>query len=248
MHNSTTRFSTRVANYVKYRPGYPDAAIDLLVERCGLSAKSSVADIGSGTGISAEPLLKRGVRVIGVEPNQAMREAGDALLAHHPGFTSVNGTAEATGLPDSSIDLVLAGQAYHWFDPPAAALEFKRILRAPGWVALIWNDRQTDSTPFLRDYEALLQTFSTDYAAIDHKNAKPDRLGIAFERAQFANSQRFDFDGVAGRLLSSSYAPEADDPRYMPMMAELRRIVDAHQVDGAVDVLYTTDVFIGRFG
>jgi SAM-dependent methyltransferase len=247
MHNSTTRFSNRVANYVKYRPSYPDAAIDLLVARCGLTATSVVADIGSGTGISAELLLRRGVRVIGIEPNQAMREAGDALLASYSGFTSVDGTAEATGLANGSIDVVLACQAYHWFDPPTTALEFKRILRADGWVVLMWNDRQTDSTPFLRDYEALLKTYSTDYATIDHKNAKPERLGITFERAQFANSQRFDFDGVAGRLLSSSYAPETGDPRHAPMMAELRRIVDAHEVDGTVDVLYTTDVFIGRF-
>jgi SAM-dependent methyltransferase len=247
MHNSTERFSSRVANYVKYRPGYPDAAIDLIVARCGLQADSAIADVGSGTGISAEPFLKRGVRVIGVEPNPAMREAGETLLASYPGFRSANGTAEATSLTDASVDLVVAGQAYHWFDPPAAAVEFRRILRAPGWVALIWNDRQTDTTPFLRDYEALLKTYSTDYTAIDHKNSKPERLGVAFDRVQFDNAQRFDFDGLRGRLMSSSYAPEAGDPRHAPMLVELRRVFDAHARDGAVDVLYTTDVFLGHF-
>jgi SAM-dependent methyltransferase len=246
MHNSTTRFSSRVANYVKYRPGYPEAVYAFLADRCALTADSQIADIGSGTGISSELFLRHGARVIGVEPNREMREAGDALLAAYAHFSSSNGTAEATGLAAASIDLIIAGQAYHWFDPQPAAREFRRVLKPSGWVALLWNDRQTDSTPFLRDYEALLQTFSTDYAAIDHKNSKPERLGIAFARAQFDNAQHLDYDGIAGRLLSSSYAPEHGHPNHVPMMAELRRIFDQHQHAGQVDLRYTTDVFVGR--
>jgi SAM-dependent methyltransferase len=226
MHNSTTRFSSRVANYVKYRPGYPEAVYAFLADRCALTADSQIADIGSGTGISSELFLRHGARVIG--------------------FSSSNGTAEATGLAAASIDLIIAGQAYHWFDPQPAAREFRRVLKPSGWVALMWNDRQTESTPFLRDYEALLQTFSTDYAAIDHKNSKPERLGIAFERAQFDNAQHLDYDGIAGRLLSSSYAPEHGHPNHVPMMTELRRIFDQHQHAGQVDLRYTTDVFVGR--
>jgi SAM-dependent methyltransferase len=247
MHNSTTRFSSRVANYVRYRPRYPAAVYTLLAARCGLHSASVIADIGSGTGISSELFLAHGHHVIGVEPNADMRAAAESLLGAYPRFVSVNGTAEHTTLSAGSVDLVVAGQAYHWFDPEPGAREFQRVLRPDGWIALIWNDRQTSSTPFLRGYEALLREFSTDYSAIDHKNSDPDQLGVAFERAQFANAQRFDYAGLEGRLLSSSYAPESGHPNHAPMLRALRALFDAHQRDGAVEVLYTTDVYSGRF-
>src|SRR5437764_1020077 len=129
MRDPTQRFSTRVDNYVKYRPGYPPAIVGLLEAECGLTPESVVADIGAGTGLLAELWLRHGNPVCGVEPNREMREAGARLLAAYPAFTSVDGTAEATTLPDQSVDFVTAGQAFHWFEPVAARREFARILR-----------------------------------------------------------------------------------------------------------------------
>ena len=149
MTDSTTYFSGRVESYVRYRPSYPPAIIDLLVEDCGLSRDWIVADIGSGPGNLTRLFLDYGARVYAVEPNQEMREAGERLLGALPGFTSVDGTAEATGLPEASVDLVTAGQAFHWFDSQRAGTEFRRILRPPQWVALVWNERRNGSSPFL---------------------------------------------------------------------------------------------------
>src|SRR5689334_15561560 len=134
MVDPTLRFSNRVDNYSKYRPTYPSAVLDLLAAECGLTSNALIADIGSGTGLLAELFLTNGNRVVGVEPNREMRAAGERLLANAPGFTSVDGTAEATTLAAGSVDFVTAGQAFHWFDRALARVEFARILKPEGWV------------------------------------------------------------------------------------------------------------------
>ncbi len=240
MTSSTTRFTDRVADYVKYRPGYPDAAIDAIVARVH---PKKIADIGSGTGISARPFVLRGIEVVGVEPNAAMRAAGE-------GFTSVDGTAEKTGLPDASVDLAIAAQAFHWFRSDEARAEIRRITKAPHWVALMWNERLTD-TPFLRDYEAALHEHGIDYAEVDHRDAG-DPANIArffrapYETLTFDNMQRFDRAGFIGRALSSSYVPQKGHPKHEGMMDALDRCFAEHAVDGHVDFRYLTSVHVGR--
>lgn len=251
MSDPTQRFSSRVENYINYRPGYPPEVVAFLREKCALAESSVIADLGSGTGILAEIFLQNGNRVFGVEPNDDMREAGERLLAQYDRFTSITGTAESTTLEDRSVDFVTAGQAFHWFNRAVARKEFARILRPQGWVVLIWNERQTVSTPFLSAYEHLLHTYSTDYAAIDHRNIdlkviesffNPD----TFSRQTFNNKQVFDFDGLKGRLLSSSYTPEPGHPDYQPMLDKLAAIYKEYQVAGKVDFLYDTNVYCGH--
>jgi SAM-dependent methyltransferase len=255
--NATTRFSDRVADYVKYRPHYPVEILDLLADRCGLTPESVIADIGSGTGILTKLFLENGNPVIGVEPNKDMREAGEAYLAEYARFTSIDATAETTRLPKHAIDFVLAGQAFHWFDQAKTRAEFMRILKYGdrredcGWVVLVWNDRRIDSTPFMRDYEALLQTFGTDYNEINHKNVQDPAVFRAFfggdvEEARFDNVQRFDFDGLMGRLHSSSYVPAKDHPHYAPMAVRAAEIFDAHAANGKVAFEYDTRVYYGQ--
>ena len=251
MKAPTLRFSNRVEYYIKYRPSYPDDVIEALGRECGLSGQSSIADIGSGTGLLSELFLKNGNRVLGVEPNREMREAGERLLQQYRNFTSVEGTAEATTLADHSVDFVTAGQAFHWFDRMKARAEFSRILKANGWVVLIWNDRLTDSSVFLRAYEALLQEFGTDYAAVDHRNVDADAITAFFAPQpvmlrKFENRQVFDFEGLKGRLLSSSYTPEPGHPNHQRMIDTLRALFDAHQVAGKVSFEYATLMYYGQ--
>lgn len=251
MQKPTERFSSRVENYIKYRPDYPPAVLDTLKRSCGLTENSVIADVGSGTGILAEVFLRNGNTVYGVEPNQGMREAGERLLAQYPNFHSVNGTAEATTLQAGSVDFVTAGQAFHWFDKAGARAEFARILNPVGWVALVWNVRLLDTTPFLRDYETLLQTYGTDYAETKHRDVGDETLEAFFGSAgpqaeTFPNVQVFDYEGLEGRLLSSSYTPEPGNPDYVPMLQALRTIFDKHQVDGRVAFEYETQLYYGH--
>jgi len=249
MSDPTKRFSDRVENYIEFRPGYPDAVIDLFTEECGLNQQSIIADIGSGTGILSELFLKNGNRVFGVEPNAPMREAGEKLLEHYSTFTSIEGSAEATTLLDDSVDFVVAGQAFHWFDQKLTRAEFSRILRLSGWVALLWNERRIDTTPFLRAYEQMLLKFGTDYQEVRHERVYQDVESFfsrGFKLRTFDNRQRFDFQGVKGRLLSSSYVPAPGHEDFVAMLEELRNIFDEHQKGGDVAFEYDTRVYFGQ--
>ena len=248
--NATSRFSDRVENYVRYRPGYSPEALQILKTECGLAPRHVATDIASGTGIWTRMLLEHGNRVFGVEPNTEMRQAGERLLVGFPKFTSVAGTAEATTLADASVDFVTAAQAAHWFDRERSRREFARILKPGGWLVLLWNERLTDSTPFLRDYEQLLLTFGTDYEDVRHERTT-DAVNEFFDPAPFqqhvfAMRQQFDYAGIEGRLLSSSYAPGPEHPKYAPMLRELRRIFDENSVGGRAAFDYKTRVYFGR--
>ena len=248
----TRRFSSRVADYIKYRPRYPQAVVELLRDECALSPASVVADVGSGTGILSELFLRNGNRVYGVEPNREMREAGERLLSAYDNFVSVEGRAEATTLPDRSVDFVTSGQALHWFERDAARREFVRILRPGGWVVAVWNDWNAEASPFLRDYERLLIDFGTDYQEVciragdDNDLVRPYFSPGEVRLKTFGNQQVFDFENLKGRLMSSSYAPEPGHPNFAPMIERLASIFEQHQEGGRVVFDYGTKVYYGQ--
>jgi Methylase involved in ubiquinone/menaquinone biosynthesis len=246
--NTVERFSNRVENYIKYRPGYPAEVLRLFKDEMSLTPSSALADIGSGTGISSRLFLENGNTVYGVEPNAAMRNAATMLLTNFPGFKPVEGTAEYTTLPDNSVNIVFAAQAFHWFDPESTRIEFKRILNKNGYIALMWNERQLDTTPFLREYERFLLTHAADYEKVRHENVTNDYLSnffrSDFSQKTFANAQIFDFEGLRGRMLSSSYMPSETNERFAAVESELRRLFEKHaDASGKVAILYDTNVF-----
>lgn len=249
---STERFGNRVDDYVRWRPGYPAELVPWLMAQCALRPGDAVADIGCGTGLFTRELLLQGLRVHGVEPNAPMREAGDQFLAEFgAAFDSREGTAAASGLADGSVRLVTAAQAFHWFRPAPTRAEFARILAPGGHAALIWNVRRED-TPFLRGYEALLREHAPEYASsgvpaqADLAVIRPFFEPLGFVEQSFPYAQRFDREGLRGRLLSSSYAPAAGTPGHAPMMQALDRLFEAHQRAGRVAFDYDTRVFLGR--
>lgn len=245
----TERFSDRVDDYVRYRPGYPPEVLASIREVLRVEPPATVADIGAGTGIFSALLLDAGYRVIAVEPNPAMRDAAERSLSARPSFSAVAGSAESTGLPDASCDLVTAAQAFHWFDPPRARVELTRITRAPHPVALVWNTRSLDATPFLRDYDALLLRLSDDYAKVRHQNVSPETLAAFFgpsgyERRVFPTVQVFDEAAFLGRALSSSYVPGKNHPRHAETVTALRDLFARFAPE--VSFVYDTEVFLGR--
>jgi SAM-dependent methyltransferase len=249
-HDSTRRFTDRVADYVKYRPDYPREVVTFLHASCGLATSARVADIGAGTGISTRLFLDAGHPVVAVEPNQAMREAAIEWLSEFPGFNAVSGTAEATTLDDASVDLVIAAQAFHWFDPATAGREFARILKPGGLVALFWNSRLLTGSAFLEGYEALLKRYGVDYTEVSERYGDDASMSAWFgdnfaHKATFPNLQALDFDGLKGRLMSSSYAPKAGHPDHEPMLAALRDLFDRTAQNGKVEFAYDTRVYVG---
>ncbi len=249
--NSISRFSDRVQNYVKYRPGYPPEILSFFRNDLGLTPDSVIADIGCGTGLSSKPFLENGNVVYGVEPNAAMREAAEVFLEAYDHFQSIEGTSAATNLPDDLVDFVIAAQAFHWFEPESTRNEFKRIVKQGGYVCLIWNERQLNTTPFLLEYEELLLRYSNDYEKVRHENVNEAVLESfflrPFERAAFPNHQILDLEGLKGRLLSSSYTPNEGDPKYGPMLKDLTAVFVKHERGGKITILYDTNVFYSQF-
>jgi SAM-dependent methyltransferase len=250
----TKRFSLRVEFYIRSRPHYPRDVLEFLRRKLGMRPEHVVADIGSGTGISSELFLANGNQVIGVEPNREMREAGEQLLKQRfPKFRSVDATAENTTLPNHSVDFIIVGQAFHWFDPDAARAEFMRIVKPGGWVVLMWNDRWIRESSFAAEYERIVDSFNTDVTHVHHSNVtkKDDAAAIReffandFRRVEFPNQQILDLEGVKDRLRSSSYMPMPDDPRYEQVMREAEAAYDRHAKNGTVTLEYKTEVFYG---
>ncbi len=247
--DSSQRFSDRVENYVKYRPGYPKKMVKFICDKFGLNRHKKIADIGSGTGISSKLMLETGSTVFGVEPNDKMRQAAERYLAGYENFRSFRGTAEKTGIESQGVDVISAFQAFHWFDNPVSRKEFRRILRKDGCLILVWNERQLDSSNFLREYERLLVEFGTDYQKIRHdrftKESIEESFGRSFATRSFAHSQTLNFKGLKGRTLSASYAPNEGDKRFKEMQEKLAAIFSKNEEKGRIRIPYETNVFYG---
>ncbi len=250
MQSSTERFSNRVENYVKFRPNYPTEVLQIFRDEMNLQPSSIIADIGSGTGISTKIFLENGNEVFGIEPNQAMREASEVFLQDFPNFYPINGTAENTTLEDNTVDFIIAAQAFHWFDKAKTRMEFRRILRDNGFTALIWNERQLDSNDFLREYEQFLIKFGSDYKQVRHENVSENKIadffGKTFRKKTLLNSQTLDFNGLKGRVLSSSYMPSAEDTSFGEMEKELKQLFTRFQKNDTIEILYDTNIYFGQ--
>jgi SAM-dependent methyltransferase len=251
LSDATGRFTGRADHYARHRPLYPAALLETLVAEAVLRPRDLVADVGAGTGILAELLLRHGNAVVAVEPNASMRAGLAPLQRAWPSLRVTAGAAEATQLPDASVDVVVAGQAFHWFDPVRAKREFARILRPGGRIALVWNVRDKTSTPFLRGYDAMLDQYASEYARL---KAGPIDLPVleaffapwGFDARSFPHDTVYDLAGLEGLLRSTSYAPQPGHPAHAPMLAELGRLFAASARDGRVTMQYQTRLFLGR--
>jgi SAM-dependent methyltransferase len=249
---SSARFNGRVENYLRYRPRYPQDIIPFLQREIGLAEDWRVADVGSGTGFLAERFVEFGCDVTGVEPNAAMRGAGDDYLCGRQNFRSVDATAESTGLPKASFDLVTAGQAFHWFEPKRTRKEFRRILQPPGWIVLVWNSRPVTQSPVAGEYESILEELHHDYRQVAEKNTRPETMdgflgnSATLAHVRFPNPQSYTWEQLRGRALSSSYAPLPSDRRHEWFVNALRALYDLRQEDGALAFMYETNLYWGK--
>ncbi|HUN29412.1 MAG TPA: class I SAM-dependent methyltransferase [Alphaproteobacteria bacterium] len=236
MTDSTTRFGNRAGDYALYRPSYPIEAIEAVLD--GFAAPN-VADLGAGTGISSVLLANAGARVYAIEPNAAMRRA----LPSRPEIVAIDGTAEATTLPDRSIDVIAAFQAYHWFDPDRVLREAGRIARSRARFAAVWNERD-ESDAFVRAYSEIIRPYMLDDTEVKRRKTNVDHdlrvHGWSQVRVlEFRHSKAVNFEELIGRTRSASYLPR-EGPAYEAMAAELRALYDrAGEFGGARFVLLT---------
>lgn len=247
--DSKTRFTDRTEDYVKYRPGYPFAMMDFIKTHLSLSEDKTVADIGAGTGISSELFLREGSSVYAVEPNQAMLEKAKHFLAKYPKFTAVNGSAEATTLPDQCADFIVVVQAFHWLNQELAKKEFQRILKPGGKILIIWNSRILEKIPFMQDYEKFVNDFALDYGRVNHRNVDQIQLKNFFgsyEKRNFPSHQDVNFEELLGRLASTSYLPGRNHPRFPEMESAAKDLFHKHQNSGKVRIDYETELYYSK--
>jgi ubiquinone/menaquinone biosynthesis C-methylase UbiE len=245
------RFTTRVASYRRHRPGYPKEIAALLERECGLRADSVIADIAAGTGLLTEIFLEQNYAVIAVEPNQAMREACESLTGQYPRLRCIDGSAEATRLPDHSTDLIAVAQAMHWFDLKRTREEFRRILEPSGWCAVIYNNRRMSGDSFHEGYEKLLRKFGPEYEAVQSSHLHDDKLAAFFAPGEmkqqiFPNAQELTLEGLEGRVLSSSYMPQPGQAHYEEMHRAVVKLFKHEQKDGHVRMEYSCAVSYGQ--
>ena len=248
--DSISRFNNRVENYIKYRPGYPTEIIDFLKKEIGLKPSDVVADMGSGTGILSELFLINGNEVFGVEPNWEMRHAAEKLLKEYDNFHSVNGKAKDTSLKENSIDLITAGQSFHWFNNEMTRKEFKRILKPDRFTVLIWNNRSENSSEFMKDFDQLLNNLESDYKEVKHENLNDSDFSRFYGTKiysidSYVNFQSLDYKGLLGRILSASYAP-TEGEAYTKMINEVKEIFTKHNEKGKIKIEYKTKIYFGK--
>jgi ubiquinone/menaquinone biosynthesis C-methylase UbiE len=253
MMMNVERFSGRVADYERYRLRYPIAVIEILTARCGLRREDLIVDVGAGTGMLSEVFLENGNAVVAVEPNDEMREACERLAAAWPGLTVKNGTAEATGLEDASVDFIAVGRAFHWFDHGKTAVEFRRILRQGGWMALVSNSRVRDDSPQSVEYEAMLREYGTDYAENRERYEIAPKVDAFFAggelfREESFSEQRLTLEELIGQTQSFSVAPSPGQKNFEELQSALRTYFAKWQVDGAIVMRNVCKVACGRFG
>jgi SAM-dependent methyltransferase len=249
---STERFSDRVEDYVRYRPSYPVEVIRTLERKASVAPdRTRVVDLGCGTGISAACFLREGYTVTGVEPNADMRAAAETTLGGSPRFRIVAGRAEDVPLPDSCCELIVAAQAFHWFDAPAARSEMRRLLVDDGVLALLWNERRTDASAFLRAYDSILRRYATDYARVAQTYRSDADIAGFFgpagcARRVFPFHQDFDLAALTGRAMSSSYVPKPGQSGHDGLVRALTEAFERHSVGHMVRFEYDTRLYFGR--
>lgn len=249
---NTERFSGRVENYVRYRPHYPKEIITFLKKSISFTDQWIVADIGSGSGISSELFLKNGNVVMAIEPNQEMRAAAEAQFKKKKKFISLKGTAENTTLPENSVDLIVAGQAFHWFNQRKSKKEFQRISTPNGYLLLMWNERDMNS-PVQKAYHQMLLELAPKYEEVCQQNINEKAIKSFFSPNPFTfhsipQSQFFDLEGFKGRLFSTSYAPIGIEKEEKILIKRLKKIFDQFNVNGLLEFPYHCKIYCGKIG
>jgi len=249
--DAVERFADRAEDYARFRPEYPEALFRKLRERTGLPDGSVAADFGCGTGIFARGLIDLGWRVIGVEPEPNMRAAADRILAAHPHFMSIDGTAESTRLAQGGVDLVTAAQAFHWFDAEAFRRECRRILTPNGWCALAWNARRIDDEGMMGECHELYAAHIPEYPLVCWRRVSNEVFetffgGRGFTLDTWPVERPVDRESFEGGCRSASYMPKPGQPGHDEVWAGLREIFDRHAVDGRVTMRYRGELYVGR--
>ena len=250
MTDNTQRFSGKAGVYAKARPNYAQDFFDWLYSNYVLTSDTVIADIGSGTGLLTKALVEKDIHVYAVEPNEDMRNVAESSLKDNKYFHSINGTAESTGLPEGSIDIITVAQAFHWFDVEAFKKECKRILRPQGKVVLVWNQRDSASY-FVKVNSEIFKKYCPNFTGFSGGIEENDNnielfFDKKYSRFHFTNNLTFDKDGFINRCLSASYALKKSDEKFDIFVQELEVLFNSYSEAGLLTMPNETVAYVGE--
>lgn len=242
-------FDGKAEVYARYRPDYAPQAIDAILAIAGLNKHSTIADLGAGTGMLARHFADRVGRVFAIEPNAEMRAVARSSLRRFTSLRVLDGTAQATGLPDRSVDAVTAGRAIQWFDPVPSRTEMQRILRPGGWLIVV-------RTPLTDAYSsaaiARLHDERISHHEKDRRHHQPQADPVDYFgddnyiRLAYPCEAHESWPEFFGRVQSLSPSPRPDEPKYGEFARVAREIFDSGAVNGVLRLEYTTEVLMKR--
>lgn len=238
----------RIDYYQKNRPSYPQEILSILKNRYGVHESQYVADVACGSGLFSKLMLKNHFEVIGVEPDEQMRDRAIQRLGKYEHFQLIEGTAASTGLPDNCVDMITVAQAFHWFDTPQTVKEFCRILKPGGLILLLWNERKTDHDLFHQEYESLLWDYAVDYDRSLHRSYPMDRIKHLFPSFslrchKLRNSQEMNLQSLMGRLESAHYCPPLEHPSYLPLMEGVKELYQSYKENGKIRLEHQCKIY-----
>src|SRR4051794_10507316 len=240
LHPLARGFQDVADAYEHGRPGYPPAAIAAI----GLPAGARVCDVGAGTGKLTRALVAAGLDVVAVEPLDALRAR---LQAELPGVEALAGTAEALPLGDAAVDAVAAGDAFHWFDGPRAALELARVIRPGGVLALLWNTLAGAAAeagePWARELVALLNAIRPEHPGFTDDQGRDaiDASGLfePFACTEVAHVHATDRAGLVANVASISYVGVLPAPERQALLERVDALLRRHGVEDVANPLRT---------
>lgn len=234
------RFDGRAEVYARYRERYdPEIVLPLLRKGCGLTPEWVIADLGAGTGMLSDVFLANGNRVIAIEPNAEMRDQCEREHQGESKLEIVDATAEATGLPDASVEMVAAGRALHWFKLDDAVREFRRILKPGGWLVIVASGRDEAGTPANVALRELLESFMSPELNASRMKSVYEQAHTLFAEGEWFHEEVFgemllSWEALRGLAMSGSMSPVGDPVKLEAFDAGLGKIFDEFQQDGAV--------------
>jgi len=250
MVDARSLFNGKASIYSRYRPDYPKDLLKMLEKETGFNRNWIVADIGSGTGIMSRLFLENGNHVYCIEPNDDMRSESIKLTSSFLKCKVLKGTAENTGLDTDSIDIIVAGQSFHWFDPVAAKKEMTRVLKPGGFAALIWNNRSERENSLSKEYDYICSKYSHNYQGTGNSRIESDTFITffhnGFKKFETPNYQKLNLDGILGRYFSTSYALQPQDPEYGDAVESLKKLFRKFEKNGYATMEYETQIFLGQ--
>ena len=247
--DNINKFNKMQNDYSKYRPNYSNEAIEYILNLQNVDNEFKVADIGAGTGKLSLPFVKRGLKLYGIEPNKDMYEKLLENMKEYSDFFGILGYSEKTYLDNKSIDLIVVGQAFHWFNIDEFKIECKRVLKDDSYIAILYNNGDYSKEVINKIHE-LSRRYCPEYkgssGGLYNNEDIFNNFFKEYNKIIFKNDYKLTLDQFIGLNFSASYAPKENEENHDIYLSKLEEVFNTYQEDGYLTMPNNTILRIGK--